>query len=260
MFSYTLAKVLVTLGVFTYLSILDIKTREINPKIWACLIPTIILLTVAEVTSYKLRTIIPLFIMGVMINTVIAVSFYYFNLFGGADMFGLITLSIAIPIYNTYTKLIILRQLSIPLYASILGVTLSIIFFAYNIAKKNWSKLPNVRGRDKILLLFMGIPVTIGRYVNGMKFFYPLTIYRCQKSSENNQPCTINIRYNFSINEEYRDHVRGLKEYLNKNLVSENDIVWVTYGLPFIVNLTIAYALTLMNADTILFSKLLGII
>ena len=260
MFSYTLIKALVTLGVFTYLSILDVKTREINPKIWIYLIPVVALLTAIEIISHGAYTIVSLFAVGIMINTIIAVLFYYFNLFGGADMFGLITLSIAVPICNDmlYNRLIILKQLLIPLYASIIGVVLSIVFFAYNVVKKNWNKLPNVRSKGKIFLLFMGIPVTVNRYVNGMKFFYPLTIYKCQEVRKNN-PCTISVRYSFNIDEEYQDHVRRLREYLNKGLILENNIIWITYGLPFIVNLTIAYALILANIDIILF-RLLGII
>ena len=260
MFSYTLIKALVTLGVFTYLSALDVKTREIDPKIWIFLIPIVVLLTVIEIISYGVYAVISLFVIGVIINTVIAILFYYFNLFGGADMFGLITLSMAVPIYNNvlYNRLIILEQLLIPLYASVIGITLSIIFFIYNVVKKNWNKLPNVGNKGKILLLFMGVPVTINRYVNGMKFFYPLTIYKCQEIKKNN-PCTISIRYSFNIDEEYQDHIQRLKGYLNKGLVLGDDIVWVTYGLPFIVNLTIAYALILVNTDILLF-KLLGII
>lgn len=257
MFSYTLIKALVTLGVFTYLSVLDIKTREIDPKIWVLLIPIVASLTVIEIISYKVYAIVSLFVIGIVINTVIAVLFYYFNLFGGADMFGLITLSIAVPIYSNtlYNRLIILKQLLIPLYASVIGIILSIVFFIYNIIKKNWNKLPNVRSKGKILLLFMGIPVTINRYVNGMKFFYPLTIYKCQKIKENN-PCTISIRYSFDIDEEYQDHIQKLKEYLNKGLILGNNVIWVTYGLPFIVNLTIAYVLTIINIDILLFGLL----
>lgn len=255
MYEYFLTvKIVIVMGIFAYLSLIDIKFREINPRYWLFIIPTLVLLSVAEIVLFSKYDLVSFYMFGMIINTVIGVMFYYFGLFGGADMFGLIALAIAIPLRS---KLILIEQLLIPLYASIIGLLVSSCFLIYNIAHKNWLKLPrNIDMKEKIALITLGIPVSIGKYVRKMKFFYPLTIHTCYGD---NTECDVSIRYSFAIDEEYQDYIKRYKYYLIKGFLSDNDIVWVTYGIPFIVNLTVAYMLVVLRIDLGIF-RLLGII
>lgn len=246
-------KITIVMGIFTYLSLLDVKSREVDPKYWLFIIPLLTLLSMTEITLFNKYALILPYILGIAINTAIGVLFYYFGLFGGADMFSLIALTIALPLRS---RLTLIEQLLIPLYASIMGLMISLLFLIHNIIHKNWLKLPrSIDAKGRILLFILGIPVTIGKYIRGMRFFYPLIIHTC---SEYKSKCSISIRYSFAIDEEYQDYVKKYRDYLNKGLLTDEDIVWVTYGIPFIINFTVAYILVVFHVDLGVF-RLLGI-
>ncbi len=239
---FQLAKIMFTIIAFVIISLKDIKTREIDPKVWIIVIPPILVLTLINVlfASVNVSDLI-MYAIGVGIVSLIAVLFYYIGLFGGADMFAMIALSLAVPLSN-YT--IIFNQLLIILIAGLVGLLTIPVLLAYNIIHENWNKLPsNTRLFEKIVLLATAIPVKVTDYVEGKyKFFYPLTVYEC-----NYKDTILTIRYSFNVDEEVNEHITKLNKCIELGKITPNrDYLWITYGMPFIVNLTLAYILVVL--------------
>ncbi len=231
----------ITLMVIT--SYMDLKKREIPLKVWVVSLPLAILLTLAEYLkiNYIDMKVMYIYITGLFISIGLSIIFYIFDFFGGADMFALITLSIAFPIIFV-GEYIIPPQLLLILYASLTGLLFSLGYFTSNIVNKNWKKLPENLGiLQKIALMFLGIPVKPEDYVK-MKFYYPLTIYDCRGKPQ--------IRFSFSIEEEYEDFIEHVKELIKNKCISNETYLWVTYGIPFLINIYIGFLLTLLLKDS----------
>ena len=224
-------------------SYMDLRKREIPLKVWALSLPLAIFLTIIEYTnSYYVDTrSIYIYIIGLFFSIGLSVLFYLFDFFGGADMFAFITLSIIFPI-NFVKEYIIPPQLLLILYASVTGLFFSLVYFLFNIINRNWRKLPrNIGLMRKIMLMFLGVPVKSKNYIK-MKFYYPLTVYNCEKEPE--------IRYSFSIEEEYEDSIKYIKELIEKKCISGETYLWVTYGIPFLINIYVGFILTLLVKDS----------
>ncbi len=239
---FQLAKVVFTITVFVVLSLKDIKTREIDPKIWTIIIPLVLIFTLVNILFVGINALdLIVYTIGVGMISLIAVLFYYVGLFGGADMFAMIALSLAVPLNGYIT---IFNQLLIILVAGLVGLLTIPVLLVYNIIYKNWCRLPsNIKSFKKIMLLATAIPVKVIDYVKGRyKFFYPLTIYECS-----DKDILLTIRYSFNVDEEVSDHIAQLNKCIEQGkIVPNRDYLWITYGMPFIVNLTLAYILVIV--------------
>ena len=237
-----LAKTLFAAILMGATSYMDLKNREVPLKVWIIALPLAVALTYIEYISLEyisLRSIYT-YIVGVILITILSIIFYIFDFFGGADMFALITFSVLFPL-NIMNMYLIPPQLLLILYASLTGLIFSIAYFTYNIVKKNWKKLPdNINLRQKLLLMFLGIPVKPKDYVK-MKFYYPLTLYECKSEPK--------IRFSFSIEEEYEEYIEKIQELLKNKCISSDTYIWVTYGIPFLINIYIGFIITLIVRD-----------
>ena len=237
----SIVRIVVTIVIFVILSIFDIKTREIDPKLWIFIIPIFAFLSVMDIEFNSISiSIIKQYVIGIIVDSIIAFAFYFFGLFGGADMFALIALSIAVPIVG----FVIIYQLLLIVYSGIIGLLIILLFLLLNIAKKNWEKLPsNIGVFKKIALMSMAIPVPI-KELDRYKFFYPLTIYNCKDNQKH-----VIIRLSFDIEEDYSQHIREIKKLLEIGCINDNEYIWITYGIPFLVNLTISYILVVFGLN-----------
>ncbi len=245
--SILVMKILFIIVLMVVTSYMDLKKREIPLKVWAVSLPFALILTIIEYINSHFVNIgmIYVYIIGLVFSVGLSVLFYMFDFFGGADMFAFITLSIVFPI-NLVKEFMIPPQLLLILYASITGLFFSLAYFLFNIINRNWRKLPhNIRSLQKITLMFLGIPVKSKDYIK-MKFYYPLTIYNCNKEPK--------IRYSFSIEEEYEDSIRYVKELIEKKCIGSDTYLWVTYGIPFLINIYVGFIMTLLVKDSWLVS------
>ncbi len=245
-------KVITSLIFLLYTSALDIKYREVDLKVWFVFGSMAVTLTLAEfvVFNMSLNDILKLAASALFALSIGGLA-YYLDLFGGADLFALITLAIMHP-WHPFKPLFGLKP-PLPFILTVLVNSLisSLIIPLMNIAR-NLSHLGlvfklRIPKRYKIAYMFLGFPVTIEKYL-GMKFTYPLIIYRVAQNGK----LETTYRLSFSIEEEHYEHQDELRKLVERGLLSYGDVIWVTQGIPLLVFITFGYVVSLIFGDVIL--------
>lgn len=245
-------KVVTSLIFLIYISMLDVKYREVDLKVWFIFGIMAATLNLAE---FVISNISLDFILKLAISALSALSIgglaYYLDLFGGADFFAILTLAIMHP-WHPFKPLFELK-LSLPFILSVLVNSLisSLIIPLMNIVRNlsHLSLMFKLRAprRYKIAYMFLGFPVTIEKYLE-MKFTYPLIIY---KEAQNGELETT-YRLSFSIVEEHYEHQDVLRKLVERGLLRYGDVIWVTQGIPLLVFITFGYIISLVFGDVIL--------
>jgi len=96
-----LLKIILILAALSFASYQDLKTREIDDKVWYIAIVTGAVLTASEILTtpgYPLA----LLILSVGITAVLALGIYYAGLYGGADAKALIAIAVTLPLPPSY--------------------------------------------------------------------------------------------------------------------------------------------------------------
>ncbi len=259
-------KIVYTLIILGYFSILDLKYRDIPDKlVWLSLAGSIILLliSVPSLIVYYSKYNFVLLLSSILIEALIItilVILYYYDYMGGADVIVIAELTLLYPLYKVYNYSIIHYScifhlppvIVILIYASlsflvILPIKALIILLKYR------RYIPKgIPLRLKILLVFTGTIVTVKKYLE-MKHYYPLTIIR-----EENGRIVKEYRSSFNISEDYWVHQEKFRELISKGLLNPNEVIWVTYGIPFIVPLLVGFITLLLIGDFAIL-KLMGV-
>ncbi|BCU69483.1 peptidase A24 [Stygiolobus caldivivus] len=213
-------------------SILDIKTREVDLKIWLIYSPLIIFL------YFDYRHVIPLlYIYSVVTTNVLIYVFYRLALMGGADLFLSIILSLSnaavYPIFFPRFSELGIEPLVIVLYASLLIGISAIMNLLRNIGKVE----RNLPFSTKLSLLISGKKITVRQFLDS-KFLFPLT--------QVNEDGTVSIRTSFSVDEDDAEWRKKFQEYIEKGIIKEDDEIWVVWGVPVIPFILAGYVLSLI--------------
>lgn len=215
-----------------HVTLLDIKTREVDLKIWLIYFP----LVVFFVFNYDKLNLF-LFLYSVFTINVLILIFYYVSLMGGADLFLSLILSFSnasvTPIFFPRFSTIGLEPLTIILYSSLLIFITSLGNFLRN--------LPLIRGypaKIRLILAFSGRRIKVRDFLNS-KFLFPLT----QIDESSGQ---ITIRSTFSVDEDDAEWRKRFSEYVRKGLIKEDDYIWVTWGVPVIPFIAMGYFMSLV--------------
>ncbi len=245
---------LVSLLVF---SIYDLRYREIPDKyVWGflsgCILLFIFSLLICN-TNYPLQFILIYIIMSLVIVPGLFFVLYKLDYIGEADFYVVLGLSILFPLGSIYKYVVFYENsmlIHIPpilvmvLYSTAMLVVLTLLKgLVFGLAWKKY--LPKNLGiYKKILLLFIGKPMRIKDFLKS-KHYYPLTVFK-----PSNEGVEVSYRLSFSVEEEdYRIHQNKLKELIDKGIVDPEQIIWVTYGIPYIVALLFGYLLLLVLGD-----------
>jgi archaeal preflagellin peptidase FlaK len=226
-------------------SILDIKSREIPDKVWLIfgsigLAITLLALAdplaqpfIVDKTSY-----IAHYVLGVGLVSVIGYAVYRAGLFGGADPKALVAIALTLPTFDPIYKLYDFPALTS--LTNALMISLSGMF--YNIARNSLS-------------LARGIPIFEGMEESGMRKALAFAVGFSSSSSSSG-------KYLFAMEE--RDDSGKRKFLFNPAKYDEftqnnENRIWMTQALPFIVYIAIGFAVMLIAGDLIalLFSILL---
>ena len=252
MINISTAKIILSLTMLTYTSYLDVKYREVDPKIWLFFGVLGSILTAFEVLSKNcMLTIVAI---NIVLGFLIGIISYYFGLFGGADFLCLFVLSIIHPYPPTkplyYVGPIYPFILTIVVNSLLLSLIIPIINLAKNI--RNYQHMLKLRAplKYKLIYLFIGYPVSIEKYFN-MKFAYPLTVFELYKDK-----LVVKYRLTFDINEEHEEHQKKLKELISKGVLRKDNVVWVTQGIPLLVFITLGYIISLILGDIVMYTLL----
>lgn len=256
-------KVSLSIFMLAYTSFLDIKYREIEPRIW--LLFGAILGTITSYQLYLLMvsldgayafTLLIYAITSIGLTSVLAFSFAYFELMGGADFFAILVLSIAHPWSPTSRLVEVIPFFPISLLANstFIALTPAIYNFGYNLLKKNWRLLDSLEGESykKIALMFTGRPMKASRFLK-TKFTYlaeDISV-RCGKRGR--------VRFGFKVSEDPdKDRVQ-VRTALEKNVITPEEQLWTTEGLPMVAFILAGYITTITLGDLVMYIVLVAL-
>jgi len=251
LFEIDLARTLIAIITLGYAAYTDIKTREITPWLW--LVASLVSL---PLTAYEAWFLISrgysLFCLLEIVMALIALPFIFYlfrkGLFGGADMLAYIFLTVDMPWYPIAFGLrsIMPIPLLTLLYASLLVALFIPVKVIKNLSDKRFNehaKEFGIKGLRKVRLASTATVMTVKEYLT-KKFWYPLEVIE-----EEGNKVRRTLRPYFNVEEEYEDHQRMLKEMVDRGLIKEEDLIFVTYGIPFIVFMFLGFILALIIGD-----------
>jgi preflagellin peptidase FlaK len=245
-----------------YASILDLRERRVPFRTWYPMVAIGVPCTALFYAS--IFSVDPAFSGKILaVSAVFAACFYLFGIFGligGADAWALILITLLVPVFP-FTPFLgggILGIFSLPLLinAGIVALLAPIGIFLRNRAR-------HVRG--PLLARFRGYPVTFDEITKGRAFGFLM-------EELNEKEGRIQRRY-YSFGESLRAMLSGTRLYTRElrvkpdafpeelALIERASPVWISYGVPFIVPITIGFVWTLILGDTLssLISTLLGV-
>lgn len=250
MVAIPITKIILSLTMLAYTSYLDVRYREVDPKIWLIFGVLGGILTAVEIFANNyLLTIVTI---NIILGLVIGIISYILGLFGGADFLCLFILSIVHP-YPPIKPLYYIGPiypfiLTIVMNSLLLSLAVPIINFIRNIRNIRYLWSLKAPLKYRLLYLLIGYPVTIKKYLK-MKYTYPLIIYKYDKGKMD-----IKFRLTFNIEEEHQGHQEYFKTLINRGVLKEDDIIWVTQGIPLLVFITLGYITSISLGDIIVYT------
>ena len=214
-------------------SYLDIKYREVNPKIWLIYSPLILFFFI----NFQ-RLNLFLFFYSYIISSILIFIFYYFSLLGGADLFLLLILNLA----NAHVRSLLgdsyfinsgMEPLIVIIYSLIPIVIVGLGNLLFNLHKTP----KDLSLKTRMTLAFSGRQMTIKEFLNS-KFVFPLT--------EIDQNGSRQVRLSFSIEEDDSEWRKRYEKLLKEGLVREDEKIWVAWGVPVIPFILLGYSLLII--------------
>ncbi|ARM77088.1 A24 family peptidase C-terminal domain-containing protein [Acidianus manzaensis] len=220
---------------FIHASILDIKYREIDLKIWALYSPLVIFI-IFYIKSINLL----LYSYSLGVSLILLYIFYRFSLMGGADIFAILISGLAnakvYPFLNIFPTSFLsqlgIEPLVIMLYSSILIFLMSLFNFL-----KNFKYTKDLSLSQRILIALSAKRIKVKDFLNS-KFLFPLT-----QINENGDR---ELRTTFSIEEDDKEWREKFRNLLSNGRIKEDDYIWVAYGIPVIPYMFIGFLLSLL--------------
>jgi len=227
----------------------DLKTREIDDKIWFLMGASGIIINAVQFFIYR-----EIDLLIVSISTILTVFFaltlYYSGLFGGADSKALISL---LAMYPFTPRKLLYNRVATPFFpldvfmnSLVISLFIPIAFFFYNthllIKGEKIFEGINANVLQKILALFLGKATKISNALNQNYIALMEDIY----FKDNKLNRKLKFMFNISVFEENNTSLLNL-------LYEKHDVewVWITPGLPFIVSILFGFLLTISLGNII---------
>ncbi|WP_173645071.1 A24 family peptidase C-terminal domain-containing protein [Saccharolobus solfataricus] len=212
-------------------SILDLKYREVDPKIWIYYSPLCLFI----IFSFH-NLFLPIYLYSFIITNLLFLILYKLSLLGGADLFLNVILSLAnasvISLVPSRFLVIGLEPLVIVLYSSIIILIFSLINFV-----KQYKYVRNLPFSKKILLALSAKRIKIRDFINS-KFLFPLT--------EVKEDGSIMLRDYFSVEEDDKYWRELYSKLVNEGKISADTYIWVAWGIPVIPFMLAGYIMSLI--------------
>ncbi len=225
-------------------AIMDIKTREVNPRVWVVAIVVGMALMVYEMSKVAFT----FFLIYMLLSLTPLPALVYMMLkggFGGADVFAYLFLSLTLP-YSVIIGTVLPVPLVVLFYATLVMLPTSLFRLIKNLTSREFREHLNsrgIRGKTKLSMLISGKLVSIEEYLN-MKFWYPL-----EKVKESREGVTFEARSRFDVEEEDVEHKKKLKELMETGKLLPSEKIVVSYGIPFLVNMFVGLLLVILIKD-----------
>jgi archaeal preflagellin peptidase FlaK len=243
---YILVRILVVLIMLGTSAYFDLRSRYVSDRVW---IIFGVVAFIIYIIDPPVEEQIPYIILSVVFTTGLSGVAYKIGLFGGADVFALILVSVLVPINASYYFHAVgspvlqspIISLAILLNALVLSMSQLIINILYNLhylqraSNRLFEGFEHETGLRKLLAVVIGQKKTQG-----------------------------SAKYGFSIEKsisgtKYFDF--SLKNAEKRDFVSENESVWISSAMPFLVYVFAGFILTVIGIDIMaLLSHLVSLI
>lgn len=220
-FDLHMARIIAALSMLGLASVIDIKKREINDKLWIGFSVVAVLLLFASTNFWTEVKTIALS----MIVAPIALVLWRFGIFGGADALCLIVLGGIVPMSSLTSSQI--SPFTTLENASILTIVPLFINLGRNLVSIQ-------QGHD----IFCGIDESRPKKILAMFVGYR----------------TKNLKYSFCIEQivDGKRHLNFSPKHAEKTSFCYGTDVWVTPGLPYVLYITGGFIIQIMYGDLIL--------
>jgi len=227
--------VITVLATLSYASISDLRTREVKEYVWvpAALISVTINLLTGNYDILQLAI--------ASIPALLVLIFSLLDMMGGADFLALLVVTLAHPriFPKPLTYLTLVYSLIIPVILIVSNLFYGLKYF------RHYKEIKCVRG-SRAMLLLLGRPKRVDSFLNS-RFTYLLTIPAEQQRN------LFECRTSFSMDDTYEEELRSnVRELLEKGVLKNNDLLWVTPGLPQIVFYLFGYVAALVTPESLL--------
>jgi preflagellin peptidase FlaK len=143
-------RIYLTLLFFLYASYLDLKYREIDPRLWQSMIGLGFLIILADIVDLNNPRLLIVFLIILLLATIFAISIHYLGLMGGGDVKLIIALGAMFPYLPSGSFILPTLFLSAFTNAIVIALTIPLFFFIYNL-----KHLPSTRSPKDFLRLFV---------------------------------------------------------------------------------------------------------
>ncbi len=234
---------IVALIMLVITSYMDLRTREIDPRVWIPFIIAAIVITVLRI-YFHWDQVFLIYMLLSMMSPAILFVLGLFGMMGLADPVALALVSLLIP--TPPPGLVLPPSMVILVLASI-----SMLFLlALPMLVINIPRLGDISRRCGsrhlvVLVALTGFSISVKRFL-GSKFLYPL-IYPSLDEGKITWIC----RGSFNIEEDPKAHREAIARLLEEGYIGEEDIIYVTWGVPYIVFILLGVLLYPIAADPI---------
>ena len=241
------------LGVLSYAAYRDVKTREIEPKVWVIASAIGGSLTAFELAVFYFKAY-NLFLWSLMnfVFSFIMMPFFYMMyrmaVLGGADMLAYLFLCFDLPWYPLVLGLRALTPMPFItlLYASVAAIAVGALRAVRNLTDpKFWKfvKENNVKGLKVLHYLLSGRAFTAEEYLK-TEFWYLLS-----RPVEEGGRVRMKVEGRVNLEEEPEDHRREVERLVKEGKMRRDQILLASYGTPFLVYILLGFVIALIVGD-----------
>lgn len=235
-------------------SIFDLRTREVDDRVWLAYGPIGLALTVGRLLMEPSTLVITL--ISIALTTLFSFGLFYFGLFGGADAKAIICLGVTLPLPPTgFQSLLGYVHPFFPVVVLIIGFLCSAMLAVWFGLKNSltylteggrmFEGLENESSWKKVSALFLGYPTELAEL---RKKFY---LYPMEEVTRTNEGPRRSLKLYSSAETDREPLISELSKSLDG--LGFKGRVWVTPGLPMLLFILVGLILTLILGD-ILFS------
>ncbi|HWQ17008.1 MAG TPA: A24 family peptidase C-terminal domain-containing protein [Sulfolobales archaeon] len=232
---YFMAGYIIALVMLVITSYMDLKTREIDPRVW---IPFVIAAIVMLIARFSIHwdSISVIYLLLSMIPPSILFALGFLGMMGLADPIALAIVSLLIP--EPPAGLLLPPSMVVLIIASIFMLILLVIpMLIINLPRLGLISRHCGSKYLTTIIALTGFPISIRGFL-GSKFLYPL-IYPSLNEGKIQWIC----RWSFEIEEDPKAHREAIAMLLEKGYVSEREAIYVTWGVPYLVFLLLGVLL-----------------
>lgn len=253
-----LAAIAVTVFFFGLGSYFDLKTREVDDRVWLIYGPIGCALTALRLLIDP--SVLMITLISIAITALASFGLFYFGLFGGADFKAIICLGLTLPLPPT-----VLQPL-IGYVHPVFPLVVIIIGFICSASAGVWVGLGNLltyaregrrmfEGLEHEALGRKALAMILGYRTEISKLRSTLSLYPMEQIVKDNDGMHRSLR--LYVNAEM-DRDQAASEFCDlAGKMGYQGKVWVTPGLPMLVFLLIGFGITLVLGDAIFASVLL---